>query len=109
MDERVKEAVLFMEGNRQHRLRLRQIADSVGLSPSRLSALFLKDLEVSPMRHLKTLRMHGARTLLQCSTLNLKEIAAHAGFNDLSHFIRDFSRLYGQVPTTIRNGKVMHK
>ena len=87
MDERVKRAVLFMEGNWQLKLRLRQIANSVGLSPSRLSTLFLKDLEVSPMRHLKTLRMQEARALLRSSTLNVKEIAAHAGFNDISHFI----------------------
>jgi len=105
MDERVKEAVQFMESNCQHKLRLRQIADSVGLSPSRLSALFLKDLEVSPMRHLKTLRMQEAKALLWSSKLNVKEIAAHAGFNDVSHFIRDFSRLYGHAPTTIRNSK----
>ena len=105
MDERVKRAVLFMEGNWQLKLRLRQIANSVGLSPSRLSTLFLKDLEVSPMRHLKTLRMQEARALLRSSTLNVKEIAAHAGFNDVSHFIRDFSRLYGRAPTTIRNNK----
>jgi transcriptional regulator GlxA family with amidase domain len=105
MDERVKEAVLFMEGNCQRKLRLRQIAAVVGLSPSRLSALFLTDLEVSPMRHVKTLRMQQAKALLLSSTLSVKEIAAHVGFNDISHFIRDFSSLYGQAPTTIRNGK----
>lgn len=102
MDERVKEAVLFMEGNCQRKLRLRQIAAVVGLSPSRLSALFLTDLEVSPMRHVKTLRMQQAKALLLSSTLSVKEIAAHVGFNDISHFIRDFSSLYGQAPTTIR-------
>ena len=109
MDERVKEAVLFMEGNCQRKLHLRHIAASVGLSPSRLSALFLADLEVSPMRHLKTLRMQQARALLRSSTLNVKEIAGHAGFNDISHFIRDFSRLYGQAPMTIRNSKSVPK
>jgi len=105
MDERVQKAVLFMESNCQRKLRLRQIAASVGMSRSRLSALFLVHLEVSPMRLLKTIRMQQARALLQSSSLNIKEIAAHAGFNDISHFIRDFSRLYGKSPTTIRNSK----
>ena len=40
MDERVKEAVLFMEGNCQRKLRLRQIAAVVGLSPSRFKRTF---------------------------------------------------------------------
>ena len=105
MDERVQKAVSYMESNCQRKLRLRQIAASVGMSRSRLSALFLVHLEVSPMRLLKTIRMQQARALLQSSSLNIKEIAAHAGFNDISHFVRDFSRLYGKSPTTIRNSK----
>ena len=109
MDERVQKAVLFMESNCQRKLRLRQIATSVGMSRSRLSALFLVHLEVSPMRLLKTIRMQQARALLQSSSLNIKEIAAHAGFNDISHFIRDFSRLYGKSPTTIRNSQMTFK
>jgi len=105
MDERVARVVLYMERNCQRKLRLRQIADDVGLSPSRLGALFLTNLEVSPMRHLKAIRMQQARALLESSKLNVKEIAAHVGFNDISHFVRDFSRLYGKAPATIRNVK----
>jgi len=109
MDERVEKALQFMKSNCQRQLRLHQIAAGVGMSRSRLNALFLAHLEVSPMRLLKTIRMQQARALLQSSSLNVKEIAAHAGFNDISHFIRDFSRLYGQAPTTIRNSKSVPK
>ena len=105
MDERVQKAILFMESNCQRKLRLSQIATSVGVSRSRLSALFLAHLEVSPMRFLKTIRMQQASLLLQSSSLNVKEVAAHSGFNDISHFIRDFIRLYGESPKTVRNGK----
>jgi transcriptional regulator GlxA family with amidase domain len=105
MDERVEKAVLFMERNCQRKLRLRQIASGVGMSRSRLSALFLAHLDVSPMRLLKTIRMQQARALLHSSSFNVKEVAAHAGFNDISHFVRDFSRLYGKSPATIRNSK----
>lgn len=105
MDERLEKAVLFMECNCHRKLSLRQIAAGVGMSRSRLSALFVTHLEVSPMRFLKTIRMRQARALLQSSSLNIKEIAACAGFNDMSHFVRDFGRLYGKSPTTIRNSK----
>ena len=109
MDERVERAVLFMENNCQRKLHLRQIAAGVGMSRSRLSALFLVHLEVSPMRLLKTIRMQQARSLLQSSSLNVKEIAAHAGFNDISHFVRDFSRLYAKTPKTIRTENELYK
>src|SRR6266704_654181 len=102
MDERVQKAVSYMESNCQRKLRLHQIAAGVGMSRSRLSALFIAHLEVSPMRLLKTIRMQQARALLQSSSLNVTEIAAHAGFNDVSHFIRDFIRLYGTSATMIR-------
>ena len=105
MDVRVARVVLYLEHNCQRKLSLREIAASVGLSPSRLGALFVTDLEVSPMRHLKAVRMRQARALLQSSKLNVKEIAAHVGFNDVSHFVRDFSRLYGKSPATIRKSK----
>jgi len=49
--------------------------------------------------------MQQARALLHSSSFNVKEVAAHAGFNDISHFVRDFSRLYGKSPATIRNSK----
>jgi transcriptional regulator GlxA family with amidase domain len=110
MDERVEKAVLFMERNSQRKLHLRHIAAGVGVSRSRLSALFLAHLDVSPMRLLKTIRMQQARALLQSSSLlNVKEIAAHAGFSDVSHFVRDFSRLYGKSPKTIRTENEVHK
>jgi len=109
MDERVKKAVLFMESNCQRRLHLRQIAAGVGMSRSRLSALFLAHLDISPMRLLKTIRMEQARVLLHSSSLSVKEIAAQAGFNDISHFVRDFSRLYGKSPATIRTASELNK
>jgi len=109
MDERIKKAVLFMESNCQRKLDLRQIAAGVGMSRSRLSALFLAHLDVSPMRVLKTIRMQQARALLQSSSLNVKEIAARVGFNDISHFVRDFSRVYGKSPATIRTANEPNK
>src|ERR1700675_4490329 len=72
MDERVERAVLFMENNCQRKLHLRQIAAGVGMSRSRLSALLLAHLDVSPMRLLKTIRMQHARALLQSSSLSVK-------------------------------------
>ena len=109
MDERVEKAVFFMKSNCHRKLSLRQIAAGIGMSRSRLSALFVTHLEVSPMRFLKTIRMSQARELLQSSSLNVKEIAARAGFNDISHFVRDFNRLYGKSPRTIRNARDSNK
>lgn len=109
MDERVEKAVQFMQSNCQRKLHLHQIAEGVGISRSRLSALFLAHLDVSPMRHLKTIRMQQAKALLQSSSLNMKEIAAHAGFHDISHFVRDFSRRYGKSPTMSRIENGLHK
>jgi AraC-like DNA-binding protein len=74
----------------------------VNLSPSRLSHLFKRETGVPPQEFLKQIRMYHARTLLEDTFLSVKEIMALCGFNDASHFIRDFERVYGKTPRRYR-------
>jgi transcriptional regulator GlxA family with amidase domain len=82
------------------------IAAAVGLSTSRLRHLFTKELGRSPGSFLKLTLLHRARQLLLNSFLSVKEIASHAGFTDVSHFVRDYKELYGETPSQTR---VIHK
>lgn len=46
--------------------------------------------------------MKVASGLLKTTLLSVKVIAVEAGFNDQSHFVRDFKRSYGLTPTKYR-------
>jgi AraC-like DNA-binding protein len=82
------------------------IAAAVGLSTSRLRHLFTMELGISPKSLLKLTQLERARQLLFNSFLSIKEIASHAGFTDVSHFVRDYKEAYGETPSQTR---VIHK
>jgi transcriptional regulator GlxA family with amidase domain len=46
--------------------------------------------------------MEHAKKLVENSFLTIKEIAAFVGAKDISHFVRDYKRLYGQTPSKSR-------
>ncbi|HEX9919470.1 MAG TPA: helix-turn-helix domain-containing protein, partial [Pyrinomonadaceae bacterium] len=64
--------------------------------------LFKAETGSSPARYLKALRLERARELLETTFLSVKEIRALVGFNDDSHFARDFRATYGLTPQQYR-------
>lgn len=72
------------------RLAVPDFARRVNLSPSRFAHLFRHHTGRTPARYLRELRLERARTLVEDSMLSIKEIMAKVGFNDPSHFARDF-------------------
>ncbi len=83
-------------------LTLARVARRANLSPSRFSHLFRADAGVGPNQYLRNVRLDRAAELLRSSTLSIKEIMAAVGFNDPSHFSRDFRRRYGVSPQSFR-------
>jgi AraC-like DNA-binding protein len=79
-----------------------ELARSVNLSPSRLRHLIKRDLGMSPGQYLKVCRLCLAQRLLESSFMSVKEIANSVGLSDVSHFVRDFKKVYGARPTQYR-------
>jgi AraC family transcriptional regulator of arabinose operon len=102
MDWRVKRTIATMYDEIEQRLTVASLARRVNLSPSRFAHLFLRDTGVAPGRYLRDLRLAHARTLVEDSALTIKEVMARVGFNDPSHFARDFRRHHGDSPKRVR-------
>ncbi len=98
MDERVHAAVAFMKANLHRKVTPREIAEVVHLSPSRLRHLFKNETGASLARHMRELRLQRAKRLLETTFLSVKEIAASVGVGGMSHFVRDFEKVYGMTP-----------
>jgi len=49
-----------------------------------------------------SLRMQKAAKLLATSRLSVKQIMALVGYDNKSHFVRHFRRLFGQAPSEYR-------
>jgi len=60
--------------------------------------LFKTEVGLSPAQYLKKIRMEKACQLLETSFLRVKEIAAAVGYNDHTHFEREFKKAHGLTP-----------
>lgn len=102
MDRRVDFLISHLKRDMRGRLSVRTMARRVNLSASRLSHLFKQELQMSLQQYIKLTRMRHAQFLLESSFLTVKQVMASSGLNDMSHFVRDFKRLYGATPGRYR-------
>jgi transcriptional regulator GlxA family with amidase domain len=106
-DPRITWIVDYMHRELSRALSVRELAALVNLSPSRLRALFIIQTGVAPLRFLQRLRLRRARLLVEQTFLSVKEVMALVGYNDPSHFARDFRRQHGAAPTACRRSEVV--
>src|SRR5689334_25304488 len=104
MSERVQRIIELMHADPSRTFSLREMAESVDLSPPYFCYLFKSITGMPPAKYLKSLRLQQAATLLTTTFLSVKEIVRLVGCSDDSHFVRDFKRAYGVTPSAYRNG-----
>jgi len=102
-DPRVRYVLALMQRQRANPLSIRQLARAVNLSPAHLTRLFRRELGRSPAAIWREQRLDHARHLVQSSFLTVKEIMAATGWNDPSHFCREFKRRHGHSPQALRH------
>lgn len=102
MNPKTLAALSFIEKNLHRTIGVVEISRSVRLSRSRLSCLFTIEMGMPPGQYLKKHRLEKARELLETSFLSVKEIAAKVGYNDCSHFMREFKKAYDSTPSQHR-------
>jgi AraC-like DNA-binding protein len=82
---------------------VREIAQSLGISPSHLRARFRASCGVSIGRHLRRLRLEQACGLLRLGPQRVSEIAELCGFSSIYSFSRAFRMSYGVSPLNYRH------
>ena len=102
-DPRITWIVKFLQGRLAQPVTVSQLAELVNLSPSRFRALFLAQTGLAPRQYVQRLRLRRARLLLERTFLSVKEVMALVGYNDPSHFARDFRREHDAAPSEIRS------
>lgn len=99
-DKRIRRAIEILQ--QDPKVSLDSIALRVNLSASRFRHVFKEEMGLSATLYRRMNQLSQARILLEGSFLRVKEVAAHVGVNDLSHFVRDYKALYGQTPSQTR-------
>ena len=83
-------------------IRLAEVAADVGMSISNLCALFHKTTGCSIITYVNQIRIGHACKLLRETDQSILEIAFATGYQNLSHFNRQFRRLKGMAPRQFR-------
>lgn len=80
---------------------VQEIARQMNLSVSRLHAVYKQAFGVSPVKDLILMRTDKAKLSLQ-QGYSVKETAANLGYENISHFIRQFQQITGETPGRYR-------
>ncbi|MEG0256404.1 MAG: AraC family transcriptional regulator [Vagococcus sp.] len=96
------QAMRYMELHYHDDIQISDIAYSVGIHPNYLSAMFKKEIGVSPKKYLTSLKINKAKKLLTESEDPINLIASSVGFNDALSFSKFFRKELGTSPTEYR-------
>lgn len=99
---KLQRAFAVIEANLGTTLHVRQLAESVGLSPFHFARMFKKSTGQSPHLYVTRRRMELAKRLLADDSLPLAEVAARSGYHTQAHFTDAFRRQVGTTPGRYR-------
>ena len=102
MDSRARQLAHYLVTNSAKPLRLLDVSRALNVSESHLARIFRRETGMSPQQYVKVVRLDNSRKLLETTFLLVKEVMARVGFNDPSHFVRDFERAFGESPRRYR-------
>ncbi len=103
IDERVEKLLDYLQVNLKKKHSIESLANTVALSPSRLSHLFKQEVGDSIVQYLLKMRLRQAANLLEYTSDPILEIAEEVGFKNPYYFTRQFTAYYGVSPRYYRN------
>ncbi|MGH6992731.1 MAG: helix-turn-helix domain-containing protein [Caulobacteraceae bacterium] len=95
----------FIESHLGEAIRLVELADLAGVSPSHFRALFCSSMGRPVHRYVLERRALEARRLLETTDLSITQAALECGFCHASHMAREMSRTLGIAPSKVRRDR----
>jgi two-component system, response regulator YesN len=92
----------YIWSNYNQEISLSKLAEAVGINPYYLSHLFRKEMGISFLEYLTSVRMSIAKSLLKQTSMSIMEICLEVGYQDPSHFAKIFKMKEGTHPTEYR-------
>lgn len=78
-----------------------EIAKSLSMSESKLTRLFHSVYGISLHQYVKNQRLEKAASLILQGNMNVSEAALKCGYNNMSHFSKEFQKKFGTVPSKL--------
>ena len=95
---RIVKAIERLRTSFDQSLRIEALADELGMSISGFHHHFKAVTAMSPLEFQKQLRLQEARRLMLGEGFDASSAGFRVGYNDASHFTREYKRLFGEPP-----------
>ena len=95
---RIAKAIELLRTNHNKPLRIAGLARQLGMSVSGLHHHFKAATGMSPLQFQKQFRLQEARRLLLAGDVDAATAGYQVGYDDASHFSREYRRLFGEPP-----------
>lgn len=103
-DDIIRSIIDYIDRSYQYDITLQELAEKkYFMNASYLSRLFKAKCGKTFSKYLIEYRLEKSRELLEKTILKVSDIAAHVGYNDVSHYIQSFRKVYGVTPEQYRN------
>nr|WP_314460454.1 AraC family transcriptional regulator [uncultured Clostridium sp.] len=99
----VEDAVKWLQKNYKYQIGLSQMCRELDVSLPHLTRQFHLQTGVSPLKHLTSLRLEHAISLLLNTSMNLEAIAVECGYSNSNYFSKVFRKNMGISPAQYRN------
>lgn len=94
----ISRAIARIRSGFDRQLRIEDIADAAGMSPSSLHAHFKAVTRMTPLEYQKQLRLQEARRLMMAEGASAGSAGFAVGYESPSQFSREYRRLFGAPP-----------
>ena len=98
-NEIIRRAQQYISAHIREKLSVPLVARMVDVSPSYLTALFHKNLQISPGEYIRRIKLQESKLMIREDNLNFTEIAAALQYSTVHHFSRQFKEKFGITPT----------
>ncbi|MCC7218147.1 MAG: helix-turn-helix domain-containing protein [Burkholderiales bacterium] len=103
----VDAAKAFMRSRIAEPITVADLCRELGVSRRTLQYCFQEVLGINPVAFLRAMRLNGVRRDLKaaaCPADTVQDVAARWGFWHLGHFVTDYKRMFGELPSETRRG-----
>ena len=98
-NEIIRQAQQYISSHIREKLSVPLVARQVDVSPSYLTALFHKRLQISPGEYIRRTKLQESKQMIRENNMNFTEIAAALQYSTVHHFSRQFKEKFGITPT----------
>ncbi|MCM6762702.1 helix-turn-helix transcriptional regulator [Rathayibacter sp. ZW T2_19] len=99
--DRLRAAIEYLHAHAHLPVRMEDVAAAAGLSVRVLQSSFRRELDVTPLDHLRRIRLDRVHTELragEAGTVTVAEVAHRWGFAHLGRFSASYERRFGEYP-----------